>query len=506
MSFMPAKSTQQSNGFLDFMNAVGQAGASAAGTVAKGAGNLANAAGQAGSYLDPIANAGRISKTLTGSEGAFAGYKSPLEMAGQTIQQGTQALADTAEKASIDLSGGKQNQSAQWWGGAMGNVANTVGGAALGGMAGKGLLSKIAGAGGKSTAVVPVGTKATEAASKVLPKVAGFAGESLGSTEGVIAANEGRMASPEELATGAAIDVATLGAGKLLEKAAKAGLSKIPQFTPTTKAELGGKGLKRVGELMYKNVENLPLKGGREAIGEAMSPLKKKAYSIVTSNIDDAIKGGAEGATIDDLMEGVKKAVISEKGAARAGLSLDEVPKAVKEIDAMQDFYKGVYGTGKLDLSQIQQLKKNLRYKIGSGVDALISAKNQFKEGTRGNAQAFIEDQIGKVLGKSAKEAVKKANIDYNILKKLSGTLKKKAPYSGYLTDVISGSAGAASSLAQANIADAVKNAAAAVGLKRLMTAAAPKTLFAKIVKEGSKKQVNKFISTLAKGLLTSKD
>jgi len=229
-----------------------------------------------------------------------------------------------------------------------------------------------------------------------------------------------------------------------------------------------------------------------------MEPLKKKAYSVVSSNIDDAVKAGAKGSTIDDLMDGVKKSIISDKGAARAGLSLDEVPKAVKEIDAMKTFYKDLYGDGVLNLNQIQQLKKNLRYKKGSGIDALISAKNQFKEGTRKNAQSFIEDEVGRVMGDGAKKAVKDSNVDYNILKKLTKTLKKKAPYSGYLSDVISGSAGAAGALAHGNLGDAIKQATIAIGAKRFATSAAPKVIFAKMVK----KYPNKFISALAKSLM----
>lgn len=483
-----------SNPFFDALNAVGQAGASAVGTVAKGVGNLASAAGEYGSFLDPIANAGRISKTFTGNEGVFSGYRSPLEMAGKTIQGGTNALGNAAEAGSVALSGGRQNTSAQWTGGALGNLANIVGGAALGGAGSNALLAKL----GAGRGVIVAGQAVPKAA-----KYAPFVAESLGSTAAIEGAMTGKAAGPVELGTGLVIDLSTAGIGKLLQRGAKEGLSRVPQFTPTKKAALGQEGLQRAGELMFENIDNIPVTTSRETIGAALTPLKKKTFTIVEQNIDDAVKAGAGGATIDDLMEGVKKAVISEKGAARAGLSLDEVPKAVKQIDKMADFYKGLYGDGLLDLKQIQQLKTNLRYKSSLGADALMTAKNQFKEGTRANAQKFLEKEVGKALGQPAEKALKSANYDYNVLKTLISTLKKKAPYSGYLTDVVSGAAGAAGALARLDIGEAVKSAATAVGLKRLATSAAPKVVFAKAVKEGSKKQVNKFLSALAKGLLS---
>jgi hypothetical protein len=481
------------NPVFDFMNAVGQAGASAVGTVAKGAGNVAAAVGEAGSYLDPIANAGRLSKTFTGNEGVFSGYKSPVEMAGKTIQGGVNAVADAAERGSVALSGGKQNEAAQWTGGALGNLANIVGGAALGGAAGKTLAARLT----AGKALLPAGASVSQ---KALAAAPAFFGESLGATQGVVAAQEGRMASPAELALGAGIDLATMGVGRLFQRGAKEGLAKIPRYTDTIKTKLGEKGLKRGGELLYENVDSLSGFGSRPDMAAALKPLKKKTFDVVTKNIDEAVKKGAGGKTIDDLMDGVKDAIISDKGAARAGMSLDEVPKAIKEIDQMKQFYKELYGDGVLDLRQIQQLKKNLRYKAGAGMDALMTAKNQFKEGTRQNAKEFIENEVGRVLGEPAKKALKQSNLDYEVLRRLTQSLDRKMPYSGYLTDVISGSAGAAGSLAQFNVGEALKGAATAIGLKRLATSPTPKIFFAKLVKSGSEKQVNKLISALAKG------
>lgn len=491
--FLPPKTAtpQGGNPLFDFMDAIGQAGASAAGTVAKGAGNVANFAGQAGSYLDPIANAGRLAKTVTGSEGVFQGYKSPLETIGGTIQSGANSLSNLAEDASVKMSEGKQNAGAQWAGGALGNLANTAAGATIGGGAAKSLLSKLLG--GKALTV------AGSAGSKAMP-IANFLADSLGSTQGITAVNEGRLSSPGELLTGAAIDTATLGGSKLMEKLAKFGLSKVPQFSPKVKAELGNKGLQRVGDLMYDNVESIPaLKSmNRESIGQSLTPLKAKTYAIVSDKIDQAMKAGAGGSTIDDLMDNVKKAVISDSGAAKAGLSLDEIPKAVKELDTMKAFYKDLLGDAPLDLGQVQQLKKNLRYKTGPGIDSIMSAKNQFKEGVRKNTQVFIEDQVGNTLGAEAKKALKNANFDYNVLNKLTKTLKNKPAHSGYLTDVVSGAAGAASALASLNVGEAVKQAAIAVGAKRLATSAAPKVIFAKLVKKAPEKFLSNFLKSLA--------
>lgn len=478
---------------MDALNAVGQAGASAVGTVAKGAGNIASAAGQAGSFLDPIANAGRISKTFTGNEGIFSGYVSPVEMAGRTIQGGTEALSNAAEQGSVALSGGRQNETAQWAGGALGNIANIVGGAALGGGIGKGLVSKLT----AGKAIVPAG--------KAMSSIPSLVGESLGTTEGVTAAQEGRLADPTELAIGTGIDLATLGIGKLFQRGAKEGLKAIPRYTPTVKEALGNQGLKRTGELMYENIDSTPWLGGRKGLSEAGKRAKTKAYATVTQYIDDATKGGAKGKTIDELMDGVKEVIISDKGAARAGMSLDEIPKAVKEIDEMKAFYKKLYGPGALDLKQVQQLKKNLRYKTGSGFDALMTAKNQFKEGTRRNAKELIEKEVGRVLGKPAQKALKQSNLDYEVLRKLTKTLDKKQPYSGYLTDVIAGAAGGAGGLAKLDFGGALKGIGTAIGLKRLATAPTPKIFFAKLVKEGSNQQVNKLISALAKGALLTK-
>ena len=496
----PVQGDYFGKGAVDFLGntakGVSNLGANAAATVGEGIGNTASFAGDAMSMLDPVLMLKNSVKTVNGGNAGFLeGYQNPVQMAGKGVQSEMKQLADiTRESSAKSMEMEKDNNWAKF-GGGLGTVANIIGGAALGGDAGTAAAKAMTG----SKALVPIGQKIAQG---WLPKAAQFAGESLGSTQGVIATTEGRMAKPEELAAGAVFDVGIAGLGKGLTKLAQFGLEKIPQFTPSVKAALGQKGLTRAGEIMYENVENIPITTSREAIGASLEPLKKKTYSVVTSKIDDAIKAGAGTTTVDDLMDGIKKTIISDKGAARAGMSLDEVPKAVEQIDQMKEFYKKLYGNNPLNLNQVQQLKKNLRYKASAGMDSLITAKNQFKEGTRANAQKFIETEVTKSLGKEAGKALKNANLDYNVIKRLAGTLEKKAPYSGYLTDVISGSAGAAGAIASLDVGEAVKQAAIAVGLKRLATSPMPKVIFAKIMKNASKSKANKFISALAKGLM----
>lgn len=486
-------------GFVDFAKGVSNMGAHAAAGVGEGVGNVANFAGQVGGAIDPISNAQRINQAM-GGQGW--GYESPAALAGGAAQSGMKSLADTMRNNSDKLMGVSEG-----WGQAgdiLGETANIVTGVA----GGTGVANKLGGGlralFPKAQGVMAQGSKiAPEAQSflqKIIPtaqKAAGLAGQSAAGTQGVLATTEGRIATPADYAWGGATDLVGAGVGKILGGLAKKGLASIPQFTPTVKGQLGGKGMKRIGEIMYENLDEIPLTTSREKIGMAMTPLKKSTYGTVQDFIEQAQKRGAGSTTIDDLMADIKRGVISDKGAARAGLSLDEIPNAKAQLDEMQDFYENLYGGNRLDLNQAQQLKKNLRYKSGVGIDAATTAKNQFKEGVRGNVKTFIEDQVEKTLGKPAKEALQKANADYDVIKKLTNTLKKKTPYSGYLTDTISGSAGAAGALAQGNFGDAIKQAATAIGVKRAITSPAGKILFAQAVK----KAPNKFISALAKGI-----
>jgi len=484
------KKTKQTANILDV---IGQAGASAVGTVAKGAGNLVSAAGQAASYLDPIATAGRVSKTLTGNEGVFAGYRSPIEMAGRTVQRGTEALGSAAERGSVAMSGLSGEQpitSAQWAGGALGNIANLVGGVGVG--------AKLAGA------VVPAGKAVTVAGqipfkTSVVPK---FLAQSVGATEGITAVQEGRLASPGELAGGVAIDVGTLGAGRAMQRLAKEGLKNVPRLTPGVKEELGEKGLARMGELMYTDVDKLPLLPTQTQVYSVMNEARKKTYKEVEKHISSAVQKGAGKTNIDELMRGVRENVLSPKGASRAGLSLDQVPVAKKELNKVGDFYKEFFGTKELSLPQAQILKKALKYKKDVGQDAITSTVSQFREGLRKNTQKYIEDEVGRTVGVNAKTALQQANLDYNILKKLSQSLKKKRPYSGYLTDVIAGAGAIGGSMARLDVGGAIKGASVAIGLKRLATSPKPKVLAAKIIKKGTKKEVNQFFNALVKSAL----
>ena len=217
-----------------------------------------------------------------------------------------------------------------------------------------------AGAGAFNLATLGKGSAAASLASRFLPNL--VAGAAFGAGD---ALKEGKGA--DEILKSGLLSGGLQGliapVGKATEGVAKAFLSRIPQFTPKIKAELGEAGLKRVGELMYQNIDKIPRTASREAIGKALNPARGETYSIIDKLIETANKKGAGSVSIEDIMDGVKKSVISGKGAARAGMSLDEIPHAVSQLDNIQGFYRDLYQNAPLNISQAQQLKKNLRYK-----------------------------------------------------------------------------------------------------------------------------------------------
>lgn len=390
--YKPIQANSQSNSFVQAGDAVGQAGASAAGTVAKGVGNAASVTGQVLEAFDPIAQAQNVSKLFGG--GGF-GYTSPARAVGETIKKGTYDLANAAEQGSVKTSTTGQNKTAQWTGGALGNIANSIG----------------------ATALTPsVGT--TGFFGKVLP-------QSVVGTSMQSAINQGRMANAQELATGAAIDSALYGAGKLFKGIRDLAYSNVLRQTPGDKKMLLKKGID-AGQELSDAVGFAPTK---KVFDEKLAKATSKAGANISDEIAKAKSQGfsfnkndlsnAANSVDDYISELTRSAPITERAAIR--------DKALKEVQAIK--------------SEIA--------KSGNSIDDLVRLK-------RTSDAVVPYDKLNPVVNASVApykavadrtrsllpEGVQIANAKYEPLRALSDIAKNRPATSGFAGDVVGMAAG----------------------------------------------------------------
>lgn len=401
------KSGGGGNPVLDAMNWVGQAGASATASAGRALGNTAQFAGQATSFLDPIAAAGRIKKTFTGED---FGYTSPVEQLGGAVKGGLDALADNAEDTSVRLAGGKRYKDAQSLGSGLGSVAGSIAGAGIGGAAG-------IKAGGN------IASKLLPQASGFLPKAAKAIGQSFGSTQGAIATGEGRVASPSDLFAGGVIDAGIGLGGGLAKGIRNAAWGNVLRQTPTDKRWLAQKGID-AGEELTKNIGFAPT---REAFMNKLGGAVNKAGQ----NIDEAIKSNPNFNfdtkkiidTVDDVDQyiapfqkgktdlqkiGIRDTVLQEAQALRnkilgSGNTLDDLVRIKREADEVVPYDK---------------------------VDPLVRAATAPYKAVADRARTLLP------------ENVQMANAKYGPLKALKDIAEKRPTTSGFAGDLLGMAAG----------------------------------------------------------------
>lgn len=481
---------------IDFLGntakGISNAGANAAATVGEGIGNVAGVAGQVGSFLDPIANAGRVVKTVTGNEGVFSGYKSPVEQIGSAAQSGLKQAADITRESSAKSLGMDKDNGWATTGNILGTVANVIGGAALGaeagtaagGAIGKGVASQI---GGKAAAVAP--------------KVAQFVGNSVGGTEAVNTVLEGKLASPEQLGAGLAIDTALFGLTKVGDKLGNYFYKRIVPTTPLQ----AGKDAKRGLDMGKVLSEETGVSFSKPEIqGKVAVKIKQ-----LSKEMDDLIKAADEGNTMkivkfgekagftaDDLFpEGSIDDVLKNK---KLQLKFGDVEGVKGQINSTLDEFRATMGDKTLTLTEVQALKK----KLGSSLSGMYSKT--------GDAKATAKELVNDIIRKNAKTIIED-NVESaaEINKRLSGLLTAekrmaaKGNYSGYLTDMMAGLgySGMQGAVGQNDPASFVKNLVLGVIGKRLALSTGAKTLAGQAAKNIG--TVTPFISAAAKGAMS---
>lgn len=317
------------------------AGLWAAGEVGKGLGNVAQFAGQVSDTFNPVTY---ISSALG----------KPINMAQsitKPIQQFTQDTAKSMEKEATDRMGQGAGSIGQMAGQGLGTVANIVGGAAagssIGSSIGAGVQSTKLGASiSKTLGSIP---KIGDTVSKAIP----FLAESLGATQGVTATTEGRLASGQELATGAAIDIAFAGLPTLLKPilkktkkiAAKTGDDLLSKVIKSTKKQRNT-GLDLAAELKKQGWQ-----GNYNQLRKAASDLYENSMRAKKDLLKKSTGTVAKKEIVKILDDAAKNAPV-ELGNKKA---FDNLIKRIKS-----DLDNFAPGQTQLSLSKAEDLKKGL--------------------------------------------------------------------------------------------------------------------------------------------------
>lgn len=395
--------------------AVAEAGQAGVAEFGKAIGNTVNAATQAGNEIGMAMNPSL--NMLPQNVKDELKNQSVLTSAGSAAQNLGNKAAENVYNVGKQ-SGFNRNSIASKVGGFAGNVAAQV-------------PSIVAG--GEVSGLLKTGAKGVPYLRNLGANVVGGAV----STEGGVAASEGRLATPKELATGAVIDLGTNLVGDALNYAGKRAYDKILGLSKKKQALMADKGLDLARTMADKG-----------HIGNKQSLINKTSKDVknLADELDDLIAkaekgdnkaivklGQKMGFSADDLLNGVRKKVLdSEKNAQLFGNIKTGRNQVLKAIDEFSE----TVGDKTLTLGQVQNLKRKLgksleKYgyfaKMG---DAKATATQLVNNAIRGNAQAIVENSV-----KGAKEINQKMRPLLEIRKQLSNEGK----YSGLLTDTILG-------------------------------------------------------------------
>lgn len=414
-------------------------------------GNTAQFAGNVAEAIDPISNAQRLT-------GVNIGYQSPAKTAANVIQGVTNAAGKGAVMAAEEGGKVKEGSTVANLGYGLGNVAGVVGTSLVGG----GIGSKAGQAAGNLV------SKYAPQVGKYISPALKFGAQSVGSTQGGVAGSEGRIITPGEAALGLGIDTAALGIGKVLKGVAKRGLSQLPNFT---NKQASADEIKRLGNILYQNAEQLPMTANRPTIGGKIKNLAQGAYNTKASVIDDltksklpAVQGQVSGTQVNDILENAYKEATSEVAIKKAGISLDQIPDAVKKLDQIKQFYQQAADQG-YSLAQLEKMKESFGKKL-FGTSAAEKLENIYRKSIRSGLNQQVESQIGKASPELLSK-FKGAKQDYAVLAKAGERLKNTPKaYSGYLTDVILGGAAGGGEFSRGDVLGGLKNAATAIAIK----------------------------------------
>lgn len=223
-----------------------------------------------------------------------------------------------------------------------------------------------------------------------------------------------------------------------------------------------------IGEAVSKLSPSLTRAGLTKKITEETKKLGGQLNDI----LERAVNKNKTQKTIDDVLSGVEKEILSEKNFKKLKATPIDIPKVRETVKEVINDYKKLYTGKAFNEKDLQALKvalgDGLESEFGKAVGATIRTKPLTEMKIRANIQTMLED-----LAPDVKPINEKLAPLFEAKKRLS----KKGSYSGYLTDLMAGgfySGGA--DMVTTNPVGFFKNFLKGVIIKRAATSTASKT------------------------------
>jgi len=270
---------------------------------------------------------------------------------------------------------------------------------------------------------------------KMLPdwgkNIMGLLGGGAINTETMVAGEKGRLATPEELKTGAEIDLATAGAAMAIKKLGNFLFSRTIPTTITEVAKDTKKGLD-IGEAVSGTGISVSKKQLGKNIQKKIQPLAAKLNSAIEA-ADSKLEGKTF--TINDYVDNLKSEIM-DNPAIKSKLKATpiDMEKAAQTIDEVSDSYRKLYGDRQLKLVDLQGIKKDLGIGLSTeynkAVGAVARAKPLSEMQLRSNIRQEIENFVPEAKG---------INKDLAPLIEAASRLEKKGDRRGLLYDIMAG-------------------------------------------------------------------
>lgn len=190
-----------------------------------------------------------------------------------------------------------------------------------------------------------------------------FVGGGAGVTTGAGITGEGRLPTAKEYTTGAAIDLATLGGGKLFSGLGKRLFSRLVPTSPTQRA----KDMKLGFDLGDEMSKVAPITANEQTVVRAA----QKRVGELSDELLDQVRNSDTGQkyVIDDFLDGIKEKVIRSK-------NLKSTPRQAQLVDKQLE--KAISGTkealgGKqFSLEELHRFKQDLGSDLAKSIDKLV--------------------------------------------------------------------------------------------------------------------------------------
>ncbi len=182
-------------------------------------------------------------------------------------------------------------------------------------------------------------------------------------TTGAAITGEGRLPTVGELGTNAAIDVATLGAGKLLSGLGKRLYSRLVPTNPTQRA----KDLKLGFDLGDEMSKIAPITANEQTIVRAA----QKRVGELSDELLDQVRNSDTGQKyiIDDFLEGIKDKVIRSKNLKATPRQTQLIDKQIERAIAGT---KEALGGRRFSLEELHRFKQDLGSDLAKSIDKLV--------------------------------------------------------------------------------------------------------------------------------------